>query len=228
MRNIAIAFLALCLCFSLVSLAYGAKQAATPVNYTDIVVSIAKIASNPDLTWDQVISYLSHVHWIHGFQPINEDDFDDHTVFIMKFKEPGIFSHSAKGDITIKVSRSKPKIIDDLKYLDGKWQVVVIGSKDKPKIIELFKRYEGFEDRVRLVDAFNTKEFTIVKYKCDFETEASSFGNVVYRVKLKDNKALFLKEEWNCGNRGCLQSISFFALADIANKTECSGDLKIK
>jgi len=225
MRNISIAFLTLCLCFSSVSLAYGANQAAKSVNYTDIIVSIAKIVSNQNLTWEQVIASLSHVHWTHGLKPVDKPIYFDHTIFLMRSKGLGGFSHFAEGDITIKVSSSKPNISGDLKHLDGKWQVVVIGSKDNPKIIELVKYHEALEEHARLIELINTSEFSIVRYKCDFKTEFITFGNVVYRVKLKNTGALFLKEEWNCGNRSCIQSLSFFALDDLANKTECSAEL---
>jgi hypothetical protein len=208
--------LALCLSISLASLANGAKQAATPVNYTDIVVQIAKIASKPNLTWDQVIGSLSHVHWTRGVKP------DDQST------APGEFSRLAEGDITIQVSSSKPNISAKLRYLDGKWQVAVIGSKDNPKIIELVKYYEGEGSNVRLVELINTNEFSIARYKCDFKTELITFGNVLFRVKLKNSGALFLKEVWDCGNRGCTQTLSFFTLDDLANKTECSADLKNK
>jgi len=228
MRKISIAVLALCLCFSLLSTAYAAKPAATPVNLTDIVVSIAKIASNPDLTWEQAAASLSQVRWINGLIPIGEKTvIDDITIFKIRMKEPDKFSHFAEGDITIRVSGSKSKIANDLEYWDGKWRVVIFGSKEKPKIIELVKYSEGTEEKkdiIHLEDVINTREFSIAKYKCDFKKEAFTFGNIVYRVKLKDERTLFLKNEWDCGNRGCTQGISFFMSDDFVKKIECSDD----
>ncbi len=228
MRKISIAVLALCLCFSMVSPGYGVKHTVKPINFTDIVVSIAKIASNQNLTWDQAIASLSQVRWIHNFIPIGEKTIiDDITIFKIRMKEPDKFSHFAEGDITINVSGSKSKIAYNLEHWDGKWRVVIFGSKEKPKIIELVKYSEGTEskeDIIHLEDIINTREFSIARYKCDFNKEAFTFGNIVYRVKLKNERALFLKNEWECGNRGCMQGISFFVIEDLVKKIECSGD----
>jgi hypothetical protein len=225
MRRISIAVLALCLCFSLVNVGCRAKQKGTPPNYTDIVVAMAKIASKPNLTWKQVMLSLSQVRWIHG-PKLGDKSIDfDNTISTIRPKELGRFSHYAEGDITIKVNESKLDIFGRLDYLDGEWQVIVIGSETNPKIIELILDHDPIDDRVRLVDLImSTNELSLTRCKCDFKTEFTTFGNVVYRIKLKNNRSLFLKEEWNC-NRFCTQALAFFVFEDLVEKIKCGADI---
>jgi len=216
MRHTVQAFTILCLILTLPFIVYSADKSATPVTSSDIVASMVKTAVARNLTWRELTRALSSAKWIHEARPI------DKTFKQSYAYESYGFSHYAAAKITIKISGHS----DDFKYLDGNWQILAVGTQSNPKVLELIKYHENVDEPAHLIELIKTRDISLERYKCDLKTEFLTFGNVVYKAKFKNGEELFIKDEWDCGNKACAQNLSFSANDVLVNKTKCSADLK--
>jgi len=216
MRHTVQAFIFLYLILTLPSLVYSADQSATPLTSSDLIASMVKTAVARNLTWRELTRALSSAKWIHDPRPI------DKTFKQSYAYESYSFSHYAVAKVTIKVSGHS----DDFKYLDGDWQILAVGTQSNPKILELIRYHENVDEPAHLIELIKMSDISHERYKCDPKTEFLTFGNVVYKAMSKNGEELFIKDEWDCGNKACAQNLSFSTNDILVNKTKCSADLK--
>jgi hypothetical protein len=209
------AFLFLCLnagiCFSSEPIEPDSKRNMDVVPF----ISSLLIPSNQSYTnpgWISISKKLNSVAWLaEGIQSASESNQKIGNYYSREGRV--IFSHNGLPLYEILGKKPQP----------GDWSLELLGARSFVNEISFKMLNHTQEYNFDIVSILKNNNYSVTLYKCSKESEPAISGNVVYTVKLKHFKTLWLKEEWSCGSAGCAAYLTLYYNKNRAKRSKCYG-----